>query len=63
MYPRQLTWKRASEATGLCAVFALEMAHDGVRTVGGSLNSLPSLQCTIQFDRYVEYTVQGQPLV
>lgn len=57
MYPRQLAWKRASEASALSAVFALEMAHDGVRTVGGSLNSLTSLQCPVQFDRYVEYTV------
>lgn len=63
MYPHQLAWKRASEATALCAVFALEVAHDGLRTVGGSCNSLASLQCPIPFDRYFEYTVYGQPLV
>lgn len=57
MYPRQLDWKRASEASALCAVIALEMAPDGVRTVGGSLHSLTSLQSPVQFDRYVDYTV------
>lgn len=61
MYPRQLARKRASEATALCAVFALEMAHDGVRIVGGTRNSLATLQCPIQLNRFVKYTVWGQP--
>ena len=57
MYHRQCSWTGASQAAALCTVFAPEMDHYCPRAARGSQNPLPALQCPIQPDRYIRYTV------